>query len=397
MKYPILVGLIFYILECSSQSYINSWESDSLIRIEYTQKDFFFNQLDLRGSNYLYGKNNGTAEFYDSTIDSLLLYGFKQIGIFGDGQKVINKLNINYDSSNFDLYPENISPQQVYLDNHLIKKLQFQYCVFSLLEARNIKIEESLTFRNCNFVGKFRLHQLTLPDTLKIFQVDLSKLEGDFDLHTSTNFSSNKIHFVSFWKTDISKINIHYENFKLIFPTNERIQFEEKVSVYQDLLNNFTKRGAIQSYEKLDKEFKKFKYTKDGKSFFGHILNCVDSIWWDYGYNKFLIIRNAVLLYFFFFLINIRLYKSLVQEVYVLDKFAKKNEEITRQYQGRPLESLGVELPYIFLYTGYIFWGWKLDMHAISVNRIGLFSYVLFQYLVGIVCLAYIANLIITK
>jgi hypothetical protein len=49
------------------------------------------------------------------------------------------------------------------------------------------------------------------------------------------------------------------------------------------------------------------------------------------------------------------------------------------------------------VYTGFVFYGLKFDLNALKSHRIGLLLLLILQYILGIISLAYIANLIITK
>ena len=52
---------------------------------------------------------------------------------------------------------------------------------------------------------------------------------------------------------------------------------------------------------------------------------------------------------------------------------------------------------YCLIYTTYIFWGVQLSINKIKFVRFALLLLVIVQYLVGLVCLSYIINMIITK
>jgi len=58
------------------------------------------------------------------------------------------------------------------------------------------------------------------------------------------------------------------------------------------------------------------------------------------------------------------------------------------------------KIPAIIAYTAYVFWGIKLELNQIRFEKSWwAFPFFIFmvEYLTGIICLAYIANLIITK
>jgi hypothetical protein len=222
--------------------------------------------------------------------------------------------------------------------------------------------------------------------------LNLNELRGELDF--SKYKSTSKICNIFLYNVDYNKINLRYSNMKLFFPDSLHLLFEDKLNIYSQLLFNFKQRGKIDSYENLDKELKQLTYANDG--FFGKLLNLIDRHWWDYGYNKFLVVRNAVLFNLFFFIINIFIFRRLVHHGYRIDKFVTINIRINRTFRLSKMKRFIARIPYVFLYTCYIFWGWKLDINSISLHKKGLFAYVIFQYLVGIVCLAYIANLVIT-
>jgi hypothetical protein len=51
---------------------------------------------------------------------------------------------------------------------------------------------------------------------------------------------------------------------------------------------------------------------------------------------------------------------------------------------------------YCLIYTSYLFWGLKLDFGKLKLANIPRAMLVIFQYLIGIICLAYLANYIIS-
>lgn len=235
------------------------------------------------------------------------------------------------------------------------------------------------------FVNSFAMNNL--PDTLDFFGITVRE-----PLRLRDNFSPGRIHYISLTRSDIDKLDWEYQDFKLYFPSPAT--YDYKVGIYSSVMEHFKRNGYTISYENLDKEFQEFIYLGSG-NWFGGFLNWVDKNWWDYGYNKFLVVRNAIYLNILFFLINLFVFHSLVNHGYNIQKFVRVNADINDKYPNRFRRTL-VKSPYIFLYTSFIFWGLSLKIDNLGIHRIGLFSYVLLQYIVGVVCLAYIANLIIT-
>jgi hypothetical protein len=50
-----------------------------------------------------------------------------------------------------------------------------------------------------------------------------------------------------------------------------------------------------------------------------------------------------------------------------------------------------------FLYTTFVFWGLKLDLKELEIKKPLYMTILIGQYITGLVCLAYIANYIISK
>jgi hypothetical protein len=325
---------------------------------------------------------NNTAFMDDTLISSFTAIKSKIDTIDFLGQMKI----IDIEHSNIKNIILNES-EHIKLTSDTIFELQAlgEFKIFDLFHS-NIS---NLYLSNCSFDNvDFRFSQL--PDTLDLSNVTLKQ---ELDL---TRFPpTKKICMLNVYGADLSKIKIRYSNFKIFFPQYLGLNFEDKIYTYQELLNSLKKNGMFESYENLDKEFSAFQYEGKG-NWYGSILNWIDLRWWDYGYNKFLVIRNAVLFNLLFFLINIFIFDKIIHHGYKIQKFIEINDELNRKYFGRPFQKIINKTPYIFLYTSYIFWGWKLDINAINVKNIGLFTWILSQYIIGIVCLAYIANLIIT-
>lgn len=82
---------------------------------------------------------------------------------------------------------------------------------------------------------------------------------------------------------------------------------------------------------------------------------------------------------------------------YVIDEFITADQRVTEKYEDSLLKQYFFRTIYCFIYTGYIFWGIKLKLENIKLSNVSLALWIIFQYIVGIICLAYIANIIITR
>ncbi|WP_143164946.1 hypothetical protein [Chryseolinea serpens] len=250
--------------------------------------------------------------------------------------------------------------------------------------ARYLYFYES-TIRHLDFV--------TLPRTLTFSNTEFT---SEVLLSRWTTLPSNEVCILRIRSVeDLTKLRIDdYRKFCLDFDWYD-FEYDEKVDIYTRLLKNFKSRNQTLNYEKLDKEFQAFKLKELG--IFGHVLNGVTRFWWDYGYKKHQVLLRAFQLNIFFFLVNLFFYPILLSRGYQLQKFVEIDFELQKKFGHKKLLLFLARIPYVFLYTGYIFWGWKLDLHSIQIRNVLLFGFVLLQYLTGIVCLGYIFNLVVTK
>ena len=62
--------------------------------------------------------------------------------------------------------------------------------------------------------------------------------------------------------SDIDRIKINYEQFKLWFP--KFTTYQDRISTYESLLEKFNNQGYKESYKLLDIEFKEFLYCMNG-------------------------------------------------------------------------------------------------------------------------------------
>lgn len=232
-----------------------------------------------------------------------------------------------------------------------------------------------------------------LPRKISLEKVDLSRLKEPLEISELIPDGRRTDIFLEDI-IGIENLRINYtDELQITFPDN--YLFEDKSIIYTKLLDSHRQQKDDWTYERLDKEYKRLKHFRD--PIFGLILNTLDKYWWDYGYNDFLIIPNTGILIFFFFTINSILYTILVNEVYPLKNFAVMNQLARSRYFRRPLMRYITQIPHMVLYTLYIFWGLRLEVKAISIDRLGLFYYILLQYALGLICLAHITNLIINR
>lgn len=352
-------------------------------------------QCTLLGDNRIASSSiNSTDPFGPSTwiqqskIDSITITGMKEIMLSGsnfgdlkvslyDGNELYNKVYVRIDSGEIDVCEiRSWTPRKsvsISLNRVNLAK------VFSLID---LQIDQGINIRNCK-----------MPDTLNLWNLDLSRIDRSnaIDL-TFVDRTRQSTCYLSVWGVDISKLNLYYEDFKLYFP--DVLGYEARSHTYQQLLSNFKTKGYDPSYEKLDKEFREFKYTYNGY-FVGHAVNWIAREWWDYGYRKILIFRASGILFILFLLINLIFYDKLLRNGYRLERF-KESYDSANSQPGNMWLFVKRNLLQVFFFTCFVFWGLRLDIRKLNINS-PVMAYILFQYFVGLVCMAYIANAIIVQ
>jgi hypothetical protein len=118
--------------------------------------------------------------------------------------------------------------------------------------------------------------------------------------------------------------------------------------------------------------------------------------WNEYGYKKDLIFWNSLFISLFFFALNLISYPYINWKGYYFEEFRQSEIRIRKRYPNRWLAELRITWDCL-LYTLFLFWGLKLDISKIKISNIGYTLLVLTQYVAGLICLAYIVNIVITK
>lgn len=270
----------------------------------------------------------------------------------------------------------------------------------SIFEAEFIRSEfDSLVISDVEFINEVKIENTILPDYIQLdrvtckdgkFQIDFTRfLIGDLSGVCDLNIG----------KGAADLIRANYKYFNLVFDSSTSVY--DKEWIYTELMNMQRANYFLDGYEKLDKEYKAFKYYSRN-SFVAKLQNWIDKHWWDYEYNKFMVIQNSIYLFLLFFAINLLAYKGLAK-VYHPEKFKKFDERLDSNNtedefsMATRVKNYIIRIPAIFLYTAFVFWGLKLDLKELELKKPLYMTILIGQYITGLVCLAYIANYIISK
>lgn len=237
-----------------------------------------------------------------------------------------------------------------------------------------------------------------LPDTLFFNKVEIER--GVIDFTRSKIDQSRTVCNINLIGTDISKINFRYKRFNLCFPPETDVDIKE--GAYERLLNRTKELGYSGSYEKLDKEYQEFQYLSENNLWYS-LINLIEKYWWGYGYDNWRIFVNTIILFVVFVAFNAFNFTKMIMKVYVLDDY--KRSYLEHAFGKRKFRRVIKAFSFSILYTSLIFFGLKFSLDKLRYSELmksGLISrlllfYFFFMYTVGLVCLGFIANVIIAN
>lgn len=276
------------------------------------------------------------------------------------------------------------------------------------VECRSITIHSSMlnslaidksaiarfTMSNCSITSPISFSG-SLPDTICFYDI---KFGGNGTIDLTHLIPTNHRIAISFYNCDISKIKLDYTYFVLVEPKIDTTDNFSKnlFSIVQknffDLAQNQANNANALKFLDIDHRIYNNSQTRIGK-----IATTLNRWWSNFGYEKDRIVGNTFFLFMLFYFINLMLYRSLIYDGYCIGEFQRAYERTIKKYRTTSGKKYLIILTRCCLYTGYIFFGLKLNIEKIKLNNILLVVIVILQYCIGIICLAYLANLIITQ
>lgn len=193
---------------------------------------------------------------------------------------------------------------------------------------------------------------------------------------------------------ELSEYSIPFDRVTLVFNNK---YFEEVPdhanSLFQQLLAQTKNSGESQNYQALDLQYQKFYHHDYMDSAFGPFLYWINKNWWNFGYEKPLMLRGIFIILLTFVLINFFVLQRLTTEVYEI----KGIKDQLQNDDGEPVR-LGIakRMWLSIYYTAIVFFGMKMEISSFHFNRFRLVGYIFLIYGVGIICLAFLANWILT-
>lgn len=246
-------------------------------------------------------------------------------------------------------------------------------------------------FSNARIQGKLEFSQAKLPYYLDLSGINY--MNGEVNLLNAKLGQKYQVCLINLVDTDISKIQLTYDDFQLYFP--HETHYDDRVKVYQGLLKNFTVNGHGDSFRKLDIEFAQFKYEAQQKK----TTSLIQRIWWNYGYDKNLIFVWIFRIILFFTVINTFFIRDLVKSVNQLPFLSV--DIVEKHALHHPIIAYFLNFPGTLVYTFVIILSGATGLGIIKdYAKIPNFIWMLYMLVVSIIGLSlsiFIFNYVINK
>lgn len=241
------------------------------------------------------------------------------------------------------------------------------------------------TFDHAVIKGNMNFSQCQLPDTLLLTYLETDRIvDLTYSLVDTIQLNRSTWCVIDLYGSPINKLRFDYSRFRIL--QDESIYSRAQITyLYEQVLQLQRSSGFLEGAEIADKEYQRAKLTY-GKStvprVFGYLQRGWNWIWSDYGYKRWLIFPWTVFALLCLTAFNYYKFDWMNTNVYKIEKIYR-----THGYSPRLLD--------VFFYTCLVFFGLRLNISEINFqNRWGTFI-LFFQYTIGIILLAYLANFVI--
>lgn len=338
--------------------------------------------------------------------DNLLLTNVRvDSDLFIDNSAVSKKLNV----LKTELYGLR------FYNNHVRDLCTYDSCNIKNALFINNVLDSDLSFKHTHFNYELQIIGNNIKDidftmaSMPSFTAFISnKIEGTVDLqdiNVSRTESDSNMSFeyppydLMIYNCDLSKFKINYAyfNLRLLKPIIdedaersgkyfEPLLRDEGIALYEALLKNFKERGQLESYEKLDVEYQRYKWQTRHWSV--SWIGTISDAWWRFGYSKERIFFWTLVLLLLFTIPTFRYINYLNNHVYTIPTIVLS-----------PNAPFPKRLWYSIVYTSSIFLRLTLKIENMKFlyGRAAITGtiYVMVVYSAGIICLGYIANFIL--
>lgn len=384
-----------------------SWaQFDSLVYFSGVQFDSLANFSEARFNSQVYffkSLFNAQTTFNETHFDSEADFSLAQF----DSQANFSLAQFN---SRANYYQVQFDSKADFSETQFNALADFSQAQFdSLVNFSEVQFDSLVNFTNAQFKGPVLLANAILADRLIFENV---KLQLTFNLTVTqldpVKKAQGRFCFIDLRDAPIEKFKLRYDKFRVYLPEEiNTTEYERLTNVYEGLLKNFKDRGYLTSYATLDKEYQAFKDLRNPDAgTFKKFLNKVNHRWNNYGHNKEWIWFWTGGLLFLSTLINWLAFPYLIKKVYpvpVIDEaIFDNNPESREQFVGSAILKGKVYLNFqhfifAFYYTCLLFFGLKLTTERVNFKmHLGVIL-IFTEYLLGLICLGYLANYIISS
>jgi hypothetical protein len=316
-----------------------------------------YDKFELIGN--VFKKDSARVDVMNSTINNLF--------ITANRAKVMN-IHFTQDTVGlFDISNLWLSEPKSSCGISEISFFQSQLNDYIMTDVVTTKYKCNLRFRECSFGKKAWLLDVDV-DTLEMTNCN--------EIASGMMFNSVKRShptILKFNQTDLKNVGFDYDERYLLYQWSNP---EATRSVYEALLVKFQNEKKLDSFERVDKEYFQFRHN--------WLVNFISFCWWDYGYNKWLIIYWTIAFVLLFTAINFLNWNNCLLAYPI-----KKAGDISTT------PSSWQKALKILVYTSFIFFSIKVDFEKLSFKKTGWLVYFFIQYIIGLICLFFIANAIL--
>ncbi len=383
------LSALFFAADFGSLGYFNSIDFHDLAG--FTDADFHDK------ASFMVAKFHDEANFQSAQFDSIASFIAAKFHEEANFQGAQFNNGVDFLSTQFD-------SSASFIEAKFHDKASFRGAQFNgLVNFFIARFDSLLNFNGAEFKKGLYLYGSSLPMILDFSGVKTTEIIDLTVAGDSTQRASDHICYINFFDAPIEKFKLRYDIFRVWKPKPpiSTLDYEKLTNVYEGLSKNFKDHGYLNSLQTLDKEYQEFKFIQNpNKSkiglWVGRRLNFINKYWNDYGYDKSRIWLFTIGLFSFFCLLNWIGLLHLSSEVYAIQNVdnALRVRRIYDQKKVR-INLRGFDLA--VYYTVAVFFGLKITPQNLNLEAKAGVAYIFIQYIVGLICLAYLANFVISS
>lgn len=314
----------------------------------------FYQEVDFSHATFI-----GEIDFYSAFFkNNANLYDVKFYAN-ADFQATAFFKEANFASDSFlqnaTFYNASFNGKTSFNDAIFYKDANFSYTTYaSVIDFSKTKFEQTANFQHADFNGQAYFNDTKLPKYLDFSHIN--NIKNVIDLTSTLPPAADQQCLINLVGTDISKIKLRYDKFKLYFPIGT--DKDEISYVYEGLLNSLNNNGYTDNYKDLYIEYQKYLYLKDNH----WLMNAIVKYCWNYGFNKERVFYLTGGLLLFFSLINSFCLSWLLHHAYSIQFLIRKDQKSIKHHHL--LITFIDDFPRSVVYTSFIFFGGLLGLRS---------------------------------